>query len=93
LCCHPTSYVEQRFQSTTMTLATAPIGQVVVLVTLPQLPSLHDRLRAMGLRPGSEVQVLRRGFPGGLLHVRCGQLEFMLRRSDAAEMAIRPLAA
>lgn len=76
-----------------MTLATAPIGRVVVLLKLPQLSSLHNQLRAMGLRPGCEVRVLRRGFPGGLLHVRCGQLEFMLRRSDAAEMAIRPLTA
>jgi ferrous iron transport protein A len=42
----------------------------------------------MGIQPGAEVEVLRRGFPGGLLHVACGMLEFMVRQDQAAEMKV-----
>jgi ferrous iron transport protein A len=42
----------------------------------------------MGIQPGAEVQVLRRGFPGGILHLACGLLEFMLRQDQAEEMTV-----
>ncbi len=42
----------------------------------------------MGVRPGVEVEVLRRGKPGGLLHLASGLLEFMLRQEQAAEMEV-----
>jgi ferrous iron transport protein A len=69
-----------------MSLADAPVGTLVQLLTLPADPSLQDRLRSMGVKPGVPLQVVRRGFPGGILHVRVGLLEFMLRRRDAAQM-------
>jgi ferrous iron transport protein A len=34
------------------------------------------------------VQVVRRGRPGGILHLAHGPLEFMLRREHAAEIAV-----
>jgi ferrous iron transport protein A len=43
----------------------------------------------MGVKPGCEVQVLRRGKPGGILHVACGVLEFMIRHEQAAEMEVK----
>jgi ferrous iron transport protein A len=43
----------------------------------------------MGVKPGSEVQVLRRGKPGGILHVACGVLEFMIRHEQATEMEVK----
>jgi ferrous iron transport protein A len=46
----------------------------------------------MGIKPGSEVQVLRRGFPGGILHVACGMLEFMLRQDQAKELKVALIA-
>ncbi|MFM1899476.1 MAG: hypothetical protein RLZZ216_52 [Cyanobacteriota bacterium] len=46
----------------------------------------------MGVKPGSEVQVLRRGKPGGILHVACGVLEFMIRHEQAAEMEVKAVA-
>ena len=70
------------------TLAQAPLGVVVVLRSLPADPALRERLRAMGVKPGVALQVVRRGFPGGLLQVRVGLLEFMLRRHDALGMEI-----
>ena len=69
-----------------MSLADVPVGKLVQLLTFPVDPSLQDRLRAMGVKPGVPLQVVRRGFPGGILHVRVGLLEFMLRRRDAAQM-------
>ena len=47
---------------------------------------LRQRLEALGLRPGQIVQVLRRGWWSGPLHVRVGMTELMLRRRDAARV-------
>lgn len=44
----------------------------------------------MGVRPGAEIEVLRRGKPGGILHLSCGFLEFMLRHEHAAQMSVVP---
>ena len=43
---------------------------------------------AIGIKPGARVQVLRRGQPGGILHVACGIMEFMIRHEHAAEMEV-----
>jgi ferrous iron transport protein A len=40
----------------------------------------------MGIRPGAQLEVLRRGRPGGILHVACGILECMIRHEHAAEL-------
>ncbi|MCT0200294.1 ferrous iron transport protein A [Synechococcus sp. CS-1325] len=74
-----------------MSLAEAPIGAMVLLGSLPADPSLRERLRAMGVKPGITLQVVRRGFPGGILHVRVGLLEFMLRRRDGIQMEVAPI--
>ncbi|KEF41895.1 MAG: iron transporter [Cyanobium sp. CACIAM 14] len=71
-----------------MPLSEAPEGRRVTLVNLPADGPLRDRLRAMGIRPGATLEVLRRGSPGGILHLSCGVLEFMLRRDQAAQMAV-----
>lgn len=49
---------------------------------------LRQRLEALGLRPGQSVQVLRRGNWSGPLHIRVGMTELMLRRRDAACVAL-----
>jgi ferrous iron transport protein A len=72
-------------------LSAAKKGQRLRVLTLPSHPALRQRLHSMGIHPGAEVEVLRRGFPGGLLHVACGLLEFMLRQDQAAEMAVAPI--
>jgi ferrous iron transport protein A len=74
-----------------MRLADVPLAQVVELRTMPENPSLQRRLRAMGVQPGRRLVVIRRGWPGGILHLRMGLQEFMLRRRDAAQMDTRPL--
>ena len=73
-------------------LAHAPEGVALQLESLPTDPVLHERLLALGLRPGEQVTVLRRGQPGGILHLAHGMTEFMLRRQQAAEIRVRPVA-
>lgn len=45
---------------------------------------LTQRLAALGLRPGRDVEVIRRGWLGGPLQLKVGGTEFMLRRAEAA---------
>jgi len=66
-------------------------GSRVRIETLPQHPPLRNRLVAMGIRPGVELEVRRRGQPGGILHLAHGVMEFMLRREHAAQIQISPL--
>lgn len=72
-----------------MPLSAAKTGQRCQILSLPNHPALSSRLNSMGVKPGSEVQVLRRGKPGGILHLACGVLEFMLRHEQAAEMEVQ----
>ncbi len=74
-----------------MTLNQVPVGSRVTITCLPAHPELQRRLQAMGVRPGVEVEVLRRGRPGGILHLASGLLEFMLRDEQAAGMEVTPL--
>jgi ferrous iron transport protein A len=71
-----------------MPLSAARQGQRVRILSLPGHPALVQRLTSMGIKPGSEVEVLRRGYPGGILHVACGMLEFMLRKDQAKDMQV-----
>ncbi len=69
-------------------LSQAAAGSRVRLETLPSHPALKDRLLALGIRPGVRLDVLRRGRPGGILHLAHGMLEFMLRREHAEQMTV-----
>ena len=65
-----------------------PVGQWVRIASLPSHAVLRERLWALGIRPGVVIQVVRRGRPGGILHLAHGPLEFMLRRDQAGEIAV-----
>lgn len=58
-------------------------GRAATVASLAAEPRLRQRLEALGLRPGQSVQVLRRGWWSGPLHIRVGMTELMLRRRDA----------
>ena len=66
------------------------MGQPQRIENLPADPELRERLLALGLRPGEVVTVLRRGRPGGILHLAHGLTEFMLRRQQASEIRVTP---
>jgi ferrous iron transport protein A len=44
---------------------------------------LQQRLYALGFRQGQRIEVLRRAWLSGPLHVRLGTTEVMVRRRDA----------
>lgn len=68
-------------------------AQHLRVLSLPTQPDLHRRLTAMGIGVGTELEVLRRGKPGGLLHLANGVIEFMLRADLARQIAVEPVAA
>ena len=59
-------------------------GCTATVAALAAEAGLRQRLEALGLRQGQVVQMLRRGWWAGPLHVRVGMTELMLRRRDAA---------
>ncbi len=69
-------------------LADLPTGATATVHALAADAGLRQRLEALGLRPGQSVQVLRRGWWSGPLHVRVGMTELMLRRRDAARVSL-----
>jgi ferrous iron transport protein A len=71
-------------------LSEVKVGTRVRIETLPSHSGLKDRLLALGIRPGVQVEVLRRGRPGGILHLAHGLLEFMLRQEHARQMTVTP---
>ena len=75
-----------------MNLAQSSLGQVVHVTALSIPTDLAQRLAALGLRLGSQVTVLRRGWLGGPLHLRVGGTEVMLRRDAAQGIEVQALA-
>lgn len=75
-----------------MPLSLVAKGQIVCINSLPMHADLQRRLRAMGIKPGANVEVLRRGRPGGILHVASGMVEFMLRHEQATQIEVTPVA-
>ncbi|MBC1261948.1 ferrous iron transport protein A [Synechococcus sp. BSF8S] len=71
-----------------MPLNAAREGARVRVESLTSNSVLESRLLSMGIRPGVQIEVLRRGKPGGILHVACGILEFMIRHEDAAHVQV-----
>jgi len=63
-------------------------GKSATVVSLAAEQGLRSRLEALGLRPGQTVQVLRCASWSGPLHIRVGMTELMLRRRDAACVAL-----
>jgi ferrous iron transport protein A len=52
---------------------------------------LSQRLTALGLREGCQIQVLRKACFGGPLHVRVGTTELIMRRSEAQRIMAVPV--
>lgn len=73
-----------------MPLSSVSQGASATLQILPAHPVLVQRLQALGVQPGAEIEVVRSGKPGGILHLACGFLEFMLRYEYAQEMEVGP---
>lgn len=64
-------------------LTSLSAGEMAFVAGLSAEKCLEQRLRALGFRNGSRVQLIRKGWFGGPLHVRVGMTEVMVRRRDA----------
>ena len=72
-------------------LGQLPAGSCATILSLVADHRLLQRFDALGLRPGQRVEVLRRGWISGILHLRVGMTELMLRRSGALTILVCPL--
>jgi ferrous iron transport protein A len=73
-------------------LASVGVRQKVRVVDLSQDREVAAWLRAVGLREGAEITVLRRAPFGGPIHVRTSDGgEFALNRDLARSVAVSPL--
>lgn len=66
-----------------LSLACLGAGRSGRILAVSGEAGLLQRLSALGLCKGRTVQVLRRAWWSGPLHVRVGMTELMLRRCDA----------
>ncbi|MHB0887327.1 FeoA family protein [Acidithiobacillus sp.] len=64
-------------------------GQCAVIQGISAGRELSRRMIALGLRPGSQLLVLRRAALHGPLQVRVGHTEIMIRRGEAAKIWVR----
>ncbi|HTH39235.1 MAG TPA: FeoA family protein [Rhodocyclaceae bacterium] len=64
-------------------------GLPAAITAIHAAEALHYRLNALGLRVGRQVQVLRQAAFQGPLHVRVGNTDIIIRRSDAACIELR----
>lgn len=64
-------------------LTSLAAGEVAFVVGLSAEKCLEQRLKALGFRNGNQVQLIRKAWFGGPLHVRVGMTEVMVRRRDA----------
>lgn len=63
-------------------------GQRMVIEGIEGDESTRQRLYAMGLHRGREIQVIRRARFGGPLQVRVGSVNLILRRREAETVKV-----
>lgn len=71
-----------------MTLAEVPTRQTVRVVQISAQSRDRRRLTELGLRSGSEVEVVRRAPLGGPLALRSAGGRFALRVEDASQVVV-----
>lgn len=71
-----------------MTLAEAPTRQELTIVDVAIRSAERRRLTELGLRRGSQVEVLRRAPLGGPLALRSAGGRFALRVEDAHQVVV-----
>ncbi|MFM7425588.1 MAG: ferrous iron transport protein A [Elainella sp.] len=70
-------------------LSSLKVGEAAVIDHLMAETNLHQRLLALGIRPGRQVSLLRKAWFSGPLHLRVGTTELMLRYQDAQRVHVR----
>lgn len=72
-------------------LDSLPPGLLATVCHLHGNEALTSRLRALGIKPGRQVQVIRRAPLSGPLQIRAGQTDIILRRAEAAGVHVNPM--
>jgi ferrous iron transport protein A len=72
----------------TLTLDSVAAGETATIYQVNGEPGLHQRLYALGFRGGRQIQMVRRGWLSGPLHIRIGTTEVMLRRREAQSVLV-----
>jgi ferrous iron transport protein A len=70
------------------TLATLSTGDIATIVSIHAEEALHQRLLALGFRSGKQIEMIRKASFSGPLQVRIGTTDILLRRSEAAKIAV-----
>lgn len=72
-------------------LSNLPVGLEATVCRLDNNHELVVRLRAMGIKPGGHVRVMRCSPLRGPLQIRAGQTDIILRRDEAAAIHVSPI--
>ena len=70
------------------TLATLHPGDTATIVSIHAEEALHQRLLALGFRSGKKIELIRKASFSGPLQVRIGTTDIVLRRTEAARIAV-----
>jgi len=70
------------------TLAALNPGDTATIVSIHAEEALHLRLLALGFRSGKRIELIRKASFSGPLQVRIGTTDVMLRRIEAAKIAV-----
>ncbi len=73
----------------TMTLDALPLLEPATIDQVEGAGPLTTRMRAMGLRAGREVVVVRRSRLGGPMQVRVGSTDLIIRPREARMVRVR----
>jgi len=71
-----------------LTLASLHPGDIATIVEIHAEEALHQRLLALGFRSGKQIELIRKAAFSGPLQVRIGTTDILLRRSEAAKIAV-----
>ncbi len=67
-----------------------PVGMPAMVCYIEAQTEMTARLRALGIKPGNQISVVRSAPLSGPLQIRAGQTDIILRRSEAATIHVNP---
>jgi ferrous iron transport protein A len=71
-------------------LNTLAAGRCGTILSIDAPAELVARMRALGLRAGRRIKVIRRSPFQGPIQVRAGQTDLIIRRAEAATIQMQP---
>ena len=67
-----------------------PVGLSAMVCYIEAQAELTARLRALGIKPGNRISIVRSAPLSGPLQIRAGQTDIILRRAEAAAIHVNP---